>query len=61
MLTGIVVVVLLIAMIAAGNNGEWGSVAVGAVIALGLIALCCTGRKVDRAYNNFIDYWSRKK
>ena len=61
MLTAIVVGVFVIAMIAAANNGEWGSVAVGVVIVLLLIGLCSSGKKVDRAHNNFIDYWSRKK
>ena len=54
-----IVVVLIIAMIAAANNGEWGSVAVGAVIVMLLIALCSAGKENARAYNNFVDYWAK--
>lgn len=57
MITGTIAVVFIIAMIAAGNNGEWGSVAIGAVIVLLLLALGSTSRKQDRAYNNFVDHW----
>ena len=58
MITAIIVFVLIIAMVAAGNNGEWGSVAVGAVIVLLLIAMCMSGLKTDRAYCYFVDYWA---
>lgn len=58
MITGAIAVVFIIAMIAAGNNGEWGSVAIGAVIVVLLLALGSTSRKQDRAYNNFVDHWA---
>ena len=58
MITGAIAVVFIIAMIAAGNNGEWGSVAVGAVIVVLLLALGAAGRQGSRAYNNFVDYWA---
>lgn len=57
MITGLLCVVFLIAMYAAGSNGEWGTVAVGAVIIVLLIALSSAGRGNARAYNNFRDYW----
>lgn len=57
MITGILVGLFLIAMYCAGCNGEWGSVAVGAVIVVLLIALSSAGRGNARAYNNFRDYW----
>lgn len=58
MITGAISVVLLIAMFAAGSNGEWGSVAIGAVIVFLLLALGSESRKSDRAYNNWTDYWA---
>lgn len=57
MITGILVGLFLIAMYCASGNGEWGSVAVGAVIVVLLIALSSAGRGNARAYNNFRDYW----
>lgn len=59
MITGAIALVFIIAMVAAGSNGEWGSVAVGAVIVVLLIALGSASREQDRAYNNFVDYWSK--
>ena len=58
MITGTIAVIFLIAMIVAGGNGEWGSVAVGAVIVVLLLALGSEGRKCDRAFNNVVDYWA---
>ena len=58
MITGAIAVLFIIAMIAAGGNGEWGSVAVGAVIVVLLIALASAGGKVNRAYGNFVDHWA---
>ena len=60
MITGFIVFVFVVAMIAAGDNGEWGSVAVGAVIVILLIALASAGGKVDRAYGNFVDHWANE-
>lgn len=59
MITGILAAVFGIAMICAANNGEWGSVAVGAVIVVVLLALGCASRETDRAYNNMVDYWAK--
>ena len=58
MITGALVVIFLIAMYAAGSNGEWGSVAVGAVIVVLLLMLGSAGRDNAKAYNNFVDYWA---
>lgn len=58
MITGILAGLFLIAMYCSAGNGEWGSVAVGAVIVVVLLMLGSAGRKCDRAYGNFIDYWS---
>ena len=61
MITGLICVILFIAMYCAGSNGEWGSVAVGVVLVLLLIGLCSTGKKADRAYGNFIDHWEKRR
>ena len=53
----VISVVLMIAMVVAGEKGEWGSVAVGAVIVVLLLSMACAGGKVNRAYGNFVDYW----
>ena len=55
----IVCIIIGIAMFAAAGNGEWGSVAVGAVIVLLLLCLRGEGKKVDRAYGNAVDYWAK--
>ena len=57
MLTGILICLFLIAIYCSAGNGEWGSVAIGAVIVVLLLALSSAGRGNARAYNNFIDYW----
>ena len=59
MITGAIAIVFIIAMIAAGGNGEYGAVAVGAVIVVLLLALGSAGRKCDRAFGNFVDHWSK--
>ena len=59
MITGAIAIVILIAASIAAVNGEWGSAAVGAVIAVFLLALGAAGRETDRAYNNFVSYWAR--
>lgn len=58
MITGIIAVVIGIAAVVAAMNGEWGSVAVGAVIVILVLALGSESRESDRAYNNFVDYWA---
>ena len=37
-----------------------GVIALAVLIVGLLIALCSAGRKVNRAYGNFIDYWADK-
>ena len=59
MITGTIAAVFIIAMIAAANNGEWGSVAIGAVVVVILLALGSASRETDRAYNNMVDYWAK--
>ena len=59
MITGAIVCVFLIAMYCAGCNGEWGSVAVGAVIVVLLLALKSACVSNVKAYGNFVDYWSK--
>lgn len=50
--------VFVIAAIVAGSNGEWGAAAVGAVIVVLLLAIRGASREQDRAYGNFIRFWS---
>ena len=57
MFTVILIGIFLIAMYSAGSNGEWGSVAVGTVIIILLLALANAGRGNAKAFNNFRDYW----
>ena len=57
-ITGILAIVILIATIVAGANGEWGAAAIGAVLIVLLLALGSAGRTTSRAYNNFVDYWA---
>lgn len=58
MITGMIAFVVAIAMIAACSNGEWGTVAIGAVIVLVVLLAGCASREQDRAYNNIVDYWA---
>lgn len=58
MITGILAIIILIATCCAGANGEWGTVVVGVVIIVLLLALGSASRTQDRAYNNFVDYWA---
>lgn len=60
MFTGILICLFLIAIYCSAGNGEWGSVAVGAVIVILLLCLKSAGGKVNRAYGNFVDYWADK-
>ena len=58
MITGILAFVFFVAVLAAGNDGEWGAVAVGVVVILVLLALGAAGRTNARAYNNALHYWA---
>lgn len=59
MITGAIAIVFLIAMYCAGSNGEWGSVAIGAVVVIVLLALGSGARETGRAYGNMVDYWAK--
>ena len=61
MITMAVVIVLGIASYVAAENGEWGAVAVGAVLILLLLGIRSQGRKSDRAYVNFVDHWQERR
>ena len=59
MITGIIAFfILIVCIIPAISNGEWGSVAIGAVIALLVLYLGIISREDDRAFNNFTHYWA---
>jgi hypothetical protein len=58
MITGLIALVFIIAMISCASNGEWGSVAVGTVIVILLLAIGSAGRDQCRAYNNCVRYWA---
>lgn len=59
MITGAIALVFVIAMIACAGNGEWGSVAVGAVIVILLLAIGGAARDGSKAYTNMVDYWAK--
>ena len=59
MITGIIAALFLMAMYCSAGNGEWGSVAVGAVVVVVVLALGSAVRTGARAYSNFVDYWSK--
>ena len=59
MITGIVVFLFVIAAIASANNGEWGPLAVCGVIIVLVLFCKVLSLRDDRAYNNFMDYWSK--
>ena len=60
MITGAVIFVIVIAMIASGSNGEWGSVAVGAVLVFVAVVMARGWHEDDRAYGNFMEYWANR-
>lgn len=60
MITGIIVAVICIAVLPpAIEKGEWGVIAVVAVVSLLLLWFAALGREQDRAYNNMTDYWAK--
>ena len=60
MVTGLIVFVICIAVLpTAIGNGEWGVVAVVAVVSLLLLLGASLGREHDRAYNNAVSYWAK--
>ena len=60
MITGFIALVLLVPLIAAAGNGEWGTVAVTAVLIVLVLAFGVASREQDRAYNNFVGYWANR-
>ena len=58
MITGIIAAVFILATLCCMGDGAWGSVAVGVVIVVIILALGSAGRKSNKAYNNFVDYWA---
>jgi len=58
-ITGLIAAVFVIGIIAAGSNGEWGSVMIGVVIVGVLLLAGCAWREEDRAYSNVVHYWAR--
>ena len=59
MITGILALLFLIPVIVGAENGQWGTVAVFAVLIVLVLAFGVASREQDRAYNNFVDYWAR--
>ena len=59
MITGAIAFLFVIAMIAAVGNGEWGVVAVCAVIVVLMLMAGSTIREDSKAVNNVVDYWAR--
>lgn len=60
MVTGLIVFVICIAVLpTAIGKGEWGVVAVVAVVSLLLLWGAALGREHDRAYNNAVSYWAK--
>ena len=58
MLTVLIGLVAFVAISAAAENGEWGSVVLGIVIVLVLIGMSAGERKDWKAYRNRRDYWA---
>ena len=59
MISGLISVFLGIVGIALALDGEWGAVAICAVLALFVLCLGAESRKCDRAYVNRVDYWEK--
>jgi uncharacterized membrane protein YhaH (DUF805 family) len=59
MITGILALIFLIPVVVGIDNGEWGTVAVFAVLIVLVLAFGVASREQDMAYNNFVDYWAR--
>ena len=60
MITMAIVFLLGLSAYVCADEGEWGAVAVAVVLILLALGLCSAGRKCDRAFNNFVDHWSRR-
>ena len=58
MLTIIIGVIAFVAIFPAFSNGEFGSVAIGAVILILLMMTSREERKDTKAYMNCRDYWA---
>lgn len=57
MISGLISAVILIAVIAAWNNGEYGSVAVGIILILMVLSFGRAVRDDCNAYYNRVQYW----
>lgn len=58
MITGILAILIIIGMICSGSEGMMGSVAIGAVIVVLLLAIGSKSRDQAKAYNNVVHYWA---
>lgn len=59
MIAGLICVVLFAGVvIPAASNGEWLVIAVAVVAGLFAILMSTSGKKVNKAYGNFVDYWA---
>jgi len=58
MLTAFVVICGFVWLYCSAANGEWGTFAIGAVIAVVIIGMIAGDRKDMRAFFNFRDYWA---
>ena len=61
MVTIAIVSVLAIAMLAAADNNEWGSVAVGVILIVLILMFGSALRRDLRAHENWIEYWQRRR
>ena len=58
MITGIIAVVILIAVLPpAISNGEWGVLAVAVIAAIVVLWFGAVSRQQDRAYGNMLRFW----
>ena len=58
MITGIIAVVILIAVLPpAISNGEWGVLAVAVIAAIVVLWFGAVSRQQDRAYGNMLKFW----
>ena len=59
MIAGLICVVLFVAVvIPAADKGEWLVIAIAVAAGLFAIVMSISGKKVNKAYGNFVDYWA---
>lgn len=61
MITMTLVFLFGIVVYVGASESEWGAALVGVLAILLVIGLCSSGRKCDRAFNNFVDHWSKMR